>query len=318
MPIPKLGRIEAIDPREIWKNEAQDFTPWLLENEDVLADALGIDLELENAEHPVGNFSLDLVGRDLTNEAALIVENQLGTSDHSHLGQILTYAGGTDASTIVWVAPNFRQEHQQAIDWLNERTDADTRFFAVQLSAGRIGDSPAAPIFDVVAKPNDWQKQVRAATKASAVSGKGKLYQGFWEKYLEALQTRHPDWTRARPTPYNYLTAASRIRGAYINPVFADRGRLAVMLWIDGGDADRNRELFHLLQEQSDAIETAFGDVLEWDYQEGRKACKIVFYNDGKVEDFANHDSYVDWFIEAGERLRSALDVADVPDWALK
>ena len=116
-----LGRLQPLDPREVWADEARDFTPWLFENADLLEEALGIDTELEEAEHPVGGFSLDLIGRDLTNNAVLMVENQLATSDHGHLGQIMTYAAGTDASTIVWVASEFRAEHRQAI----RRSDLD-------------------------------------------------------------------------------------------------------------------------------------------------------------------------------------------------
>jgi len=140
-----LGRLELVDPRLVWKNEAYDLTPWLLENSELLGEALGIDLEFEAAEHPVGGFSLDLVGRDITNDAVLVVENQLEGTDHSHLGQVLTYAAGTAASTIVWIATSFREEHRQALDWLNENTGEDTHFFGIEIQVGQIGDSARAP-----------------------------------------------------------------------------------------------------------------------------------------------------------------------------
>ena len=89
----ELGRLEPVDVRTVWEKEDRDFTPWLLDHDDRLAEALGIDLEIQQSEHPVGNFSLDLIGHDLTNDAVLIVENQLSGTDHNHLGQILTYAG---------------------------------------------------------------------------------------------------------------------------------------------------------------------------------------------------------------------------------
>ena len=118
----ELGRLEELDVRTAWGHEAHDFTPWLLEHGDHLAETLGIDVELERSEHPVGGFSLDLIGMDLTNDAVLIVENQLEATDHGHLGQIMTYAAGTDASTVVWIATVFRDEHRQALDWINEQT----------------------------------------------------------------------------------------------------------------------------------------------------------------------------------------------------
>ena len=137
----ELGRLEHVDPRSVWVHEAHDFTPWLLANADRLSEALGIDLELEAAEHAVGGYSLDLVGRDITNDAVLIVENQLATTDHSHLGQVLTYAAGTGASTIVWIATAFREEHRQALDWLNESTGDEAHFFGIELQLVKIGDS---------------------------------------------------------------------------------------------------------------------------------------------------------------------------------
>lgn len=141
----ELGRLTTVPLREVWPHEAYDFTRWLLANPDPLADVLGMQLELRAAEHRVGGFSLDLMGVDLATNRTVIVENQLETSDHSHLGQILTYAGGTNPQTIVWCAPAFREEHRAALDWLNEHTDEDTRFFAVEISAVRIGESAPAP-----------------------------------------------------------------------------------------------------------------------------------------------------------------------------
>ena len=161
-----LGRLEPVDPRQVWASEAQDFTPWLLANGDVLSQAVGMDLTLEAAEHAVGGFSLDLIGTDRAGGGRVIVENQLEVSDHLHMGQILTYAGGTDPTHVVWVATGFRPEHRAALEWLNERTDERTRFFAVQVQAVRIGDSPAAPLLTLVVQPNDWGKHVRASAAA--------------------------------------------------------------------------------------------------------------------------------------------------------
>lgn len=166
--LPPLGRLSQVPPHAVWPHEALDFTPWLLDNADVLSDVLGMDLELEAAEHPIGGFSLDLIGKDRASGERVIIENQLETSNHGHLGQILTYAGGTDPSTIIWVAPAFRDEHRAALEWLNERTDENTRFFAVQVSVVKIGDSLPAPLLTLVVQPNDWGKAVKATTSAAS------------------------------------------------------------------------------------------------------------------------------------------------------
>ncbi len=113
--VQQLGRLEPVDPRSIWSHEALNFTPWLAQNGDRLAEALGIELQVEGTEYAVGGYSLDIFGKDQTNDVVLIVENQLGESDHSHLGQLLTYAAGTAASTIAWITTRFRDEHRQAL-----------------------------------------------------------------------------------------------------------------------------------------------------------------------------------------------------------
>ncbi len=128
-----LGQINHVDPRTVWQHEASAFTPWLSENLDRLSEALGLELELTEVEAPVGSFSLDLLAKDLSRDRVVIIENQLEGTDHDHLGKLLTYASGYDASVVVWIATQIRDEHRQAMDWLNSRTDSETEFFAVLL-----------------------------------------------------------------------------------------------------------------------------------------------------------------------------------------
>jgi Domain of unknown function (DUF4268) len=310
-----LGRLERVDPRLVWIHEAHDFTPWLLKNGDRLAEALGIDLELEAAEHAVGGYSLDLVGRDLTNDAILIVENQLDTTDHSHLGQVLTYAAGTAASTIVWIATAFREEHRQVLDWLNENTSEDTHFFGIELQVVKIGDSQRAPLFNVVAEPNDWQKQVRVATQAGAVSGKGALYVQFWSRFLDRVHAEHPEWTRSRrPGPQNWLEMRSPIKGCGISSSFAQGDRLRHELYIDTGDRDRNLELYAYLHDHREQIEAAYGKPLSWEELPNRRACRVADYNENsRVTDEERYDEFIDWFVDVGVRLRAALQAVPLP-----
>jgi len=200
---PSLGRLEIVPARDVWPHEALDFTPWLLANVDVLSDLLGMDLVLERAEYPVGDFSLDLIGYDQSTNDVVIVENQLEVSDHTHLGQILTYAAGTGPTTIVWIATGFRPEHRAAIDWLNERTDDHTRFFGVQIEVVRIGASEPAPAFRLVAQPNDWEKTVRKTTAAAGeVSTRAATYREASANTtrFEALRARRSDFEDALGT----------------------------------------------------------------------------------------------------------------------
>ena len=302
---PDLGRISSVEPRSVWQHEAKDFTPWLQENAEVLGEALGIDLEFEAREHPVGGFSVDLIGWDLTNDARLIVENQLAATDHGHLGQIITYAAGTDAGTIVWVATAFREEHRQALTWLNEETAENVRLFGIQLEVIRIGESSEAPLLRVVAEPNDWQKHVRAAVRSADLSPRRQAYVTFWTRYIERVRDEHPGWTNARkPGAENWMSQTNPMAGATISVSFAQGGRLRHELYIDSGDADRNREAFDALVEQSDALNSAYGRALEFEPLEGRQACRIADYTAGDVMETDRHDEFIDWFFDAGERLR--------------
>ena len=158
-----LAKIERVDLREAWPNEARDFTPWLAENIAELGEALGMDLELQETEAAVGGYSLDVLATDRDQNRPVIIENQLEATNHAHLGQLLTYAAGYDANVIVWLTREFRDEHRQALDWLNQRTGEDTEFFGVVVELWRIGDSPLAPHFRLVATPNEWGKaQIRS------------------------------------------------------------------------------------------------------------------------------------------------------------
>jgi hypothetical protein len=274
-----------------------------------LEEALGIDLELEAAEYAVGGYALDLVGRDVTNNVVLMVENQLAATDHSHLGQVLTYAAGTDASTIVWIATAFREEHRQALDWLNENTGDRTHFFGIELQVVKIGESPNAPLFNVVVKPNDWQKQVRTVTQAGATSERGALYVEFWSRFLERVHAVHPDWTRARSRgPHNWLVMNAPIKGCEFSSSFAQGDRLRHELYIDTGDRDQNLELFEDLHDQEEALEEAYGRRLSWEELPKRRACRIADYREASsVTDDASYDEFMDWFVDAGERFRVAL-----------
>jgi hypothetical protein len=315
VPSPELGKLETLDPRLVWKNEAHDFTPWLLANADRLSGALGIDLEFEAAEHPVGGFSLDLVGRDITNDAVLIVENQLEGTDHSHLGQVLTYAAGTEASTIVWIATGFRDEHRQALDWLNEQTGEDTHFFGIELQVVKIGDSAPAPLFNVVVQPNDWQKQVRAATQPGALSAKGAAYVDFWRRFLDRVHIEHPDWTSGRAVgPDNWYEMKGPISGCRYSYSFAGQNRLRHELYIDTGDGERNLEILAYLRDQRTQLEGEYGRPLSWEELEGKRACRVADYLEGcTVLDQERHEEYVEWFLDAGVRLRRALQNVTLP-----
>ena len=191
MATPEFGDLEIIDLREAWPHEAQNFTPWLADNLDGLSKAIGIPLEAEGTEAPVEQFSADIFARNTEDDSFVLIENQLEVSDHTHLGQILTYLAGLEARTVIWIAREFQEAHLSAIRWLNENTTDQFAFFAVQVMVARIADSPLAPIFNVLEQPNQWDRRVRSASqeKRGGLSPIGQFRFEFWTYYTD----RYPD-----------------------------------------------------------------------------------------------------------------------------
>ncbi|WP_172330329.1 hypothetical protein [Mangrovicoccus sp. HB161399] len=186
-----FGSLREVPLRDAWAHEAHAFTPWLAQNIDHLAEAVGIPLELTGTEVAVDTFAADILARNPLDDSVVLIENQLETTDHAHLGQIMTYLAGLDARTVVWIAPKFRVPHLSAIRWLNENTSDGFSFFAVKVRVVRIGDSPFAPIFEVVEKPDGWSRALvetrRQATSSSDLHTETRT--AFWTRYLEL----HPD-----------------------------------------------------------------------------------------------------------------------------
>lgn len=302
-----LGRLSSVRPRDVWPHEAHDFTPWLLANADVLSEVLGMDLELEAAEHPVGDFTLDLLGRDLATGDRVIVENQLEVSDHLHLGQILTYAAGTDAGSVVWVAPGFRPEHRAALDWLNTRTDEGTRFFGVEIVVVRIGDSVPAPAFRLVVQPNDWEKSVRSSSKVPGGQDPTR-YRELWTRFIAALREAHPSWSRAGRAPLGaWFGMSSGVGGAGYYVGYTRRG-VTSEIYFEHPDAAVNKAWCRHFEGLREALEAAYGGPLQFQDMPGRKGARVSDFLPGAViGDEAAWDAHVAWMLDRQVRLRAAV-----------
>jgi hypothetical protein len=182
-----FDRLRDVALRDAWKHEANDFTPWLAQNIDHMAEAVGMPLEIIGTEVLVGTFYADILARNPQDDGLVLIENQLEQTDHTHLGQIMTYLAGLEAKAVIWIAPAFREPHLSAIRWLNKHTADGFSFFALKLRVVRIGDSPYAPMFEVVEKPNDWTRDVQTTVEA-VESDLSRRRAAFWTAYLE----RHP------------------------------------------------------------------------------------------------------------------------------
>ena len=145
-----LGTLKEItDLRSIWPHEALNFTPWVAENVELLADAVGLDITVDETESSVGNFNVDIYASETGTDRKIIIENQLEDTDHDHLGKLITYASGKDADVVIWVVKHAREEHKAAVEWLNNHTDDKIGFFLCEIKLFQIGDSDIAPLFTV-------------------------------------------------------------------------------------------------------------------------------------------------------------------------
>ncbi len=284
MPDENLGRLERVDLRSIWPTE-RDFSAWLAENIDFLAERLGLELELIEQEMPVGDFRVDLFGRVVGTGSEVVIENQLESTDHSHLGQLLTYAAGREAKTIVWISGHFREEHRQAIDWLNLHTDEDTYFFGVEAEVWRIGTSPPAPNLNVVSQPSDWQKQIGRPGK-QPISERQLAYHAFFADLVDRLKLAAPGFTHMSRVGYNnWLIFGAGRTGFAFQPEFMRRpDRLMMQLNITTGDKAKNKRAYDVLFAEKAAIEAELGEPLEWRRLDEKIECRIGVQHLGAID----------------------------------
>ena len=190
----EVASLEEVQLRSVWRDEARDFTPWLAANPDLLGKELQMDLELEGQEVPVGTFSADLVLRDTNTGQRVFVENLLETTDHDHLGKLITYAAALEARWAVLVAKQFRPEHRSALTWLNSISGEGSGFFGIEVQAVRIADSPTAIRLDIVVKPDDFSRRARAEAKT-----------------VSETERRNTNSTKPKSTVNNGLCSTSRV-----------------------------------------------------------------------------------------------------------
>lgn len=278
-----IEKLEIVALREAFRHEAQNFTYWLETNIDALSQRIGMELTVLEREKTVGSFNVDLFCEDGTGNY-VIVENQLERTDHDHLGKLLTYMVNLEAKTAIWVTPEVRHEHERVIDWLNESTSADYSFYLVQLEAVRIGESPYAPLFTVLAAPDEQIQEIGDTKKELAE--RHNLYKDFWIGFLERSQTRTRLFSGRSPTTEYWFTLATGRSGISSNCLIFKDGA-GIELYIDVGDRERNKVAFDLLYADRDAIENECGESLDWQRLDDKRASRIrkVYHGYGSLKE---------------------------------
>lgn len=296
----KLARIIKVNPREIWKHEALDFTQWLAkeENISVLCEELEINLENVKPEAAAGRYNVDLVADDIDTKRKVIIENQLEPTDHKHLGQLLTYASAYDASIIIWVVTDYTEEHRQAIDWFNRNISENISFFLVQIEVYKIGDSDPAPKFNIICEPNNWGKTVKSSGAGDILSTTKLLQMEFWEglKTFASKKQTLVNFSHA-PQPkhwYNIAIGTSRCHIALT--INTQKNYIGCEIYIRN-----DKSLFDKFYLNKENIEASLGRELEWMQLPDATASRILLTLQGDPKDKSKWENYFKWCVNTVE-----------------
>lgn len=302
----KLGKLQEVDIRKVWQHEQYDFSNWLAGEENIqeLGNTLNLSLTDVETEKFVGNYRCDILCKDELTGKVVLIENQLESTDHDHLGKIITYASGLDASVVVWIVASARQEHASAIEWLNKHTDDDLSFFLVEVHAYKIGDSDPAPQFKIIEQPNDFAKSVKAISKNSDLSESEKSRLEFWTRFNEVLEECGKPFNKRKATTDHWYSVAMGSSECHISIDLVNKEhKIRVSVWIYD-----NKDMFDKFYANKDEIEAACGFELTWDRLDTKKAALACTYVYGlNFEDQSNYPELMHKTIDLVLTLKKAF-----------
>lgn len=301
---PRLGTLRAVDPRAMWPDEAADFTPWLAlpENIQALGRAIGLELEVEHTEMAVGPFSADILARDSGTGDYVVVENQLNRTDHDHLGKAITYAAFLGATSVVWVAPAFTDEHRKALDWLNDNSVDTLSFIGVQVELWAIDGSNPAVRFNVVSRPTELLR--RSTIQAAAdLSPTRQLQLEWWTACRDALRTAKAVPSTQAPRPQYWYNIALGRTGFFLSATAnIDEKRLGVRVYLQhrhGGES----ALAQLMDSRVE-IERELGETLIWNPNPEASDKVIALQRDADLRAKDRWKEYLEWMVQAVVKMR--------------
>ena len=278
----EIATLKKINLRDVWQDEGQ-FLDWLAENLSGLGDELGMELERSEREKAVGPFSADIICVDQISKCNVVIENQFTRTDHDHLGKMITYASGLQSRIIIWVASRFRDEHRSAIDWLNDISGPETGFFGVVLQAFQISDSAYAPHFDNVARPNNWQRQVKRSSQTSRDMPPDETVfklEGFWEDVRAYFELKSSPLELGKTTYDIKHYFKFGVPSTSLRAVLEDNiTNLRVEMFLAGKhhSPDYSRDWLNHLIALKDDVEEAAGAPLIWENPEKNVEISISY-----------------------------------------
>ncbi len=290
-----LSKLNKVELRDVWGHEAIDFINWLAqqENLDVLSEEIGVDIKLIQTEANVGKFSVDILAEEEASGRKIIIENQLEDTNHDHLGKIITYASGYDAEIIIWIVRDVRDEHQKAIDWLNEHTDENINFFLIKIELWQIEGSNPAPRFDIMVSPNEWAKAIKTSHTSGELSETNIKKLDFWKQFKGFVLLKDKKIRLQSPRAQHWYNISVGISGVHIALTLNSRENLlGCEIYIN-----RDKELFNYLQEKKLEIEKEIGEKVAW--VDASVASRILIKKEvSDVFDQVEAEKYFTWLYE--------------------
>lgn len=299
-----LGTLKEItDLRSIWPHEALNFTPWVAENVDLLADAVGLDITVDETESSVGDFNVDIYASETGTDRKIIIENQLEDTDHDHLGKLITYASGKGADVVIWVVKHAREEHKAAVEWLNNHTDDKIGFFLCEIKLFQIGDSQIAPAFTVVERPNDWTKEIRKTASANSTQQQRLEYWQAFNDYAFSDANFSRIFNKRKPTTDHWMDFSIGSSACHIAvSQIQKRKAVDVELYIND-----DKELFKSLFAHKDEIEKNMEMELEWKELPERKSSRILIEKTVDLDDRATWPEQFDYIMDTCIKMKRAF-----------
>ena len=302
-----LGQIERRDVREVWANEAADFTPWLAQEENIalLGEALGVELEVENVEVAVGPYSADILAKNIGTGRYVVIENQLGKTNHDHLGKAITYGSVLDAGEVVWIATEFTEEHRKALEWLNDNTGDNLGFYGVQVELWRIDESRPAVRFNVLSRPAEIVRQAAVAKVGEELSEARKLQLEFWTRFREKLLEERVVPSAQTPRPQYWFDVPLGRSGIFLSNIANTyEGRVGVRVYISNTVAET---ALPQLEGQKAEIEQEIGEALQWNPHPDNRDKIIALHHEADIWDRDRWDEYINWLVDAVARFRKVF-----------
>ena len=299
-----LGTLKEItDLRSIWPHEALNFTPWVAENVDLLADAVGLDITVDETESSVSDFNVDIYASETGTDRKIIIENQLEDTDHDHLGKLITYASGKGADVVIWVVKHAREEHKAAVEWLNNHTDDKIGLFLCEIKLFQIGDSQIAPAFTVVERPNDWTKEIRKTASANSTQQQRLEYWQAFNDYAFSDANFSRIFNKRKPTTDHWMDFSIGSSACHIAvSQIQKRKAVDVELYIND-----DKELFKSLFAHKDEIEKNMEMELEWKELPERKASRILIEKTVDLDDRATWPEQFDYIMDTCIKMKRAF-----------